>query len=150
METPDKLLIEIKKEFYSYRNGIVADALKKIYEPSTIIYGLRVPQFMEIAGKLPKDNNLALTLWNDTNVRESRILALFVLNPESVEFITAQQLFLSIKNREEADFLSFKVLGKLPFAEKLYKDLIPKIKNNDLLEYALVMFKKNIDRYIKK
>ena len=69
------LIKEIKRDFFVYRNGIVAAALKKIYDTNILIYGLNVPQFIELAKKYPKDLELGNCLWQDKVCRESRLFS---------------------------------------------------------------------------
>lgn len=101
---------QIKHEFLAFRNGIVADTLRKAGYPFSIIFGLQLPQLKEIAAQIGKDKELGLKLWQDENVRESRILALLVLPPEEVSFDEAIYLALTIRSREEADLLPFLLL----------------------------------------
>ena len=96
----DTLLQDIKKDFYRYRNGIVAESLRKLYDPDVLIFGLTVPQLMEIARKYPKDLKLGLQLWKDKKTRESRLLALYLIPVALLEKETAREMFLDIRNFE--------------------------------------------------
>ena len=69
---------DIKKEFFAFRNGITADILRKAGMPYKIIFGLQVPQIAQIARGHKPDMELADRLWNDTEVRESRLLATYL------------------------------------------------------------------------
>lgn len=138
------MIQEIKKEFYRYRNGIIAEALKKIYPEGTLIFGILIPQLKDIASKYPKDLTLGLELWEDTTCRESRLLALFIIPSEKIDFETALKLFSEVKSSEEGDFLAFKVLKNLPFAEELYLELNARTTDKPLEAYTLEMFRKNI------
>lgn len=111
----------IKKEFFAYRNGIVADALRKGGSKSEIIFGLQIPQIAEIAKNLPHSVELADTLWNDSKVRESRLLAAYLYPPEGMSEKKALELVAEVSDREQADILSFRLLKKLPCAEELYE-----------------------------
>lgn len=137
-------LVQIKKDFFVYRNGIVADALKKIYPQDKLIYGLTVPQFMEIAKKYPKDLTLALKLWEDKKTRESRLLALYLLPTDELDMEGAKNMILDVESTEEAEFLAFRVLKKLPFSENLLKEMENQNLEEKNLQYCLEMFKKNL------
>ena len=141
----DTLLQDIKKDFYRYRNGIVAESLRKLYDPDVLIFGLTVPQLMEIARKYPKDLNLGLQLWKDKKTRESRLLALYLIPVALLEKETAREMFLDIRNFEEADFLTFRILRNTSYSEELYNDLCKKNLYDPNLKYGLTMFKKNLD-----
>ena len=141
----DTLLQDIKKDFYRYRNGIVAESLRKLYDPDVLIFGLTVPQLMEIARKYPKDLKLGLQLWKDKKTRESRLLALYLIPVALLEKETAREMFLDIRNFEEADFLTFRILRNTSYSEELYNDLCKENLFDPNLKYGLTMFKKNLD-----
>ena len=141
----DTLLQDIKKDFYRYRNGIVAESLRKLYDPDVLIFGLTVPQLMEIARKYPKDLKLGLQLWKDKKTRESRLLALYLIPVALLEKETAREMFLDIRNFEEADFLTFRILRNTSYSEELYNDLCKENLFDPKLKYGLTMFKKNLD-----
>lgn len=109
----------IKHEFMAYRNGIVADALRKAGQPYSIIFGLQLPQLSRIASNLAKSPELARELWRDKNIRESRLLAAWVFPPEELSKDEAEKMALDVLTREEADIISFRLLKKLPFAKEL-------------------------------
>ena len=144
MSDLESIVKEIKKDFFRFRNGIVAGSLKNLYEPGTMIFGLMQPQLMEISKKYPKDLELGLKLWADKTSRESRLFSLYILPPSLLDKQTAINIFLDVRNIEEADFLAFKILRHLPFAKELYKEL-ESLKMSQPAEYCLKMFKKNME-----
>lgn len=95
-----------------YRNGIVADALRP-GTPYSVIFGLQVPQLAGIARAHPQDPDLAMALWNDSKVRESRLLAVYLLPPAETTIETALALARSVQTREEADMLAFRLLKRM-------------------------------------
>lgn len=117
------MLKNIKKEFFAYRNGIVADALRKGGVTAEIIFGLQVPQIAEIARSLPRSMELADELWRDSKVRESRILAAYLFPAEEVDLDKALRLAEETADREQADMLSFRLLKKLPFAGRILSEI---------------------------
>ena len=71
----DKLR-EIRKEFFAFRNGIVADKLRKAGDPHGMIMGCLLVDVQGIAARFREsiDNAeqlaaIASELWNDTNSR---------------------------------------------------------------------------------
>lgn len=107
----------------AFRNGIVADTLRKAGLSYSVIFGLQLPQIAQIARQLPVDQDLAMKLWDDENVRESRLLACWLFNPDETLFDTALKLASSVKSREESDILSFRLLRRLPYAQQLAESL---------------------------
>lgn len=104
----------IKHEFMAFRNGIIADTLRKAGSPFEIIFGLQLPQMKQIASQARKDRQLAEQLWADRKVRESRILALMLIPPEDVSFEEALSMTCDLRTREEADLLPFLLLRNTP------------------------------------
>lgn len=138
-------LQQIRKDFFSFRNGIVADSLKKIYDPATIIFGLQVPQIIELSRKYPKDIDLAKALWEDRNTRESRLLALYLMPVDKVDKSYALYLINSVNNPEIAEFLAFKVLRLLPFASSLLDQMKAFEGLTSSGNHCLEMLKKNLE-----
>lgn len=116
-------LQEIKKEFFTYRNGAVADTLRKAGMPYAVIFGLNVPQLGDIARRVADKSEerdaLGRQLWADTKVRESRLLACWVLDPVKLSQEEAAEMMAAVQTREEADILAFRLLRRLPYAEEL-------------------------------
>lgn len=117
-------LKDIKKEFFAMRNGIVADVLRKGGEPYKVIFGLQIPQIAAIAKALPRSMELAEALWNDSDVRESRILATYLFPPSLVDISLAERLVAEAVCAEEADMLSFRLFRNLEFAPQLLERII--------------------------
>lgn len=139
------LLAQIKKDFFKFRNGVVADALKKIYPEGKIIYGLTVPQFQELSRIYSKDLNLGLTLWEDKKNRESRLMSLYILPPQELTKEVAIMMINDVESIEEGDFLAFKILRYLPFAKELYQEMKERDISNSMVNHCLEMFRRNIN-----
>ena len=146
MENNDYTISQIKKEFYRFRNGLLAESLKKLPDAKKIIFGLNVPQFMELSQKFPKDFNLAMQLWMDKDCRESRLLSLYLLPVTLVDTDTAQKLILEVENAEEAEFLAFRILRKIKNAREIYSIITRAEELKGPPAYCITMFKKNLDQ----
>lgn len=145
MDNLDNLVKEIKQDFFKYRNGIIAEGLRKLYPEGTIIFGLIVPQFMEMAKKYPHQPELAFRLWHEEKSRESRLFALYILPAELLNEDDALALINSVRSQEEAEFLAFRILRHLPFANHLLSAYDPLYENIDSLQgYTFFMLKKNL------
>ena len=145
MENIETLLKDIKNNFYRFRNGIIANSMRVLYPKGKMIFGLNVPQFIELSSLYPKSRDLAKALWDDNSSRETRLLALYLFPPSSITFPDIIELMESLESTEQADFLAFKVLRNIPDPKEVYNELI-KIKfTNPLSNYAINMFQKNIE-----
>lgn len=118
-----ELVRSIKKEFLTYRNGIVAETLRKAGLDYKLIFGLQLPQISQIALRLPHIPELAQALWDDSSVRESRLLACYLFDPGYIDMQKAISLANEVNNSEEADILSFRLLKRLPSAADLAESL---------------------------
>lgn len=146
MDKENNLTLQaIKKDFFLFRNGIIAESLRKLYKDGVIIFGLNVPQFMDLAKKYPKEKDLAMQLWNDSKCRESRLFALYLLPHEQLNYEEAQDMINQVESTEQAEFLAFRVLRRLSFAKNLLEDL----KTNSLEPipgYCIQMLEKNLSQ----
>lgn len=113
------MIKEIKKEFFAFRNGIVADALRKAGMPYKVIFGLQVPQLAQIARAYEPSTELADQLWEDKDVRESRLLAAYLFPIDRISEEKAIELMRSVQTPEESDMLAFRLLKRLPYAVEL-------------------------------
>ena len=118
----DQIVKDIKQRFFAFRNGILADALRR-HSGYSVIFGLQVPQLAEIARDLKQDMALAERLWSETHVRESRLLASYLFPPAEVSMETAVRLAAEAANEEEADMLAFRLFKRLPFAAELLEQM---------------------------
>lgn len=112
---------EIKKLFFTYRNGAVADTLRRYGIPHKVIFGLQIPQLAAIARELqfgtPADREAAADkLWADREVRESRLLACYLFDPQTITLDKALELACDTRTQEESDMLAFLLLKHLPDA----------------------------------
>ena len=140
-----KKISEIKHLFMVYRNGIVADALRKAGMPYDYIFGLQLPQIAQIAKENTPSPELANALWNDHKVRESRLLACYLF-PKEMPVENVIRIIESLQTREEAEILSFKFLRFHEKANQILKILKEKKEsaNSNLIEYCADIFEKNL------
>ena len=82
METSktQEILRGIRKEFFAYRNGIIADKMRKAGDPHPMMMGCLLVDIMTITRQVREtvgDNEqlaaIASELWTDTNSRECRL-----------------------------------------------------------------------------
>lgn len=145
MQPDNTDLRPIKHLFMTFRNGIVADALRKAGEPYGVIFGLQIPQLSEIARGLTPSVSLARTLWADSNVRESRLLACWLFPVEELSAPQAVELALSVITREEADLLPFRLLRRHPQAAAI-AEMIEQQAATPLQHYAAEALRRNLNQ----
>lgn len=119
----EETLRQIKQLFFTYRNGALADTLRDAGHPCAVIFGLMIPQIAEIARSLKPSLELAQRLWDDTGVRESRILATYLFPAAEVTKEHALRLASEVRNAEEADMLAFRLLKRLPDTRRLLEEI---------------------------
>lgn len=118
----------------AYRNGIVADTLRKAGQPYGVIFGLQLPQLSEIARDSSSSVDIARNLWAERNVRESRLLATYLFPIESLDIKEAISMGSDVITREEADVLAFRLLRRHPNAVNIAEKLLE--SDNPLVHYA--------------
>lgn len=126
--TPDpeikEYVSEAKRNFFVFRDGLTADVLRRGGVPHTCIFGLQVPRISQVAsrfGSLPAERKrmLARCLWEDADVRESRLLACWLMDSADLSHDDALALASSVRSQEEADILVFRVLSRIPDRKSL-------------------------------
>ena len=124
-------LREIRKEFFAFRNGIVADKLRKAGDPHGMIMGCLLVDVQGIAQRQREaigDNSVlkavAQELWSDTNSRECRLAAPMLYPAEEMSLEEARQWCESVETVEIADNLCHKLLRHLDNADGLFRQLI--------------------------
>jgi hypothetical protein len=132
---------EIRKEFFAYRNGIVADKLRKAGDPHPVIMGCLLVDVMSITGRVRQEINddahlqsLAQELWNDTNSRECRLAAPMLYPAPLMTHDTDLQWCDAVETAEVADNLCHKLLRHRPDADTLFRQLI--VDDRALVKYT--------------
>ena len=134
METEMSRLQLVKRSLYAMRNGVVADTLRKAGCPHRIVFGLNLPQIADIAREFGPDNELADTLWADTALRESVLLAPMLYEREDYPEDKSRQMCSQLMWHEDADILCFKLLRYQPYAPQLAEWLCT--ADSPLMRYA--------------
>lgn len=141
----EKILSQIKRDFFCYRNGLVADGIRKIYPVGTQIFGLTLPQLSEIAKKYPKNLDLGLSLWTEKNTRESRLLALYLIPPLEISSNQLVEMINDVRSIEEAELLPFKILRYSNYRNSILESFKDSDSKNDLVKHCIKMFQKNLN-----
>ena len=132
---------EIRKEFFAYRNGIVADTLRKAGDPHTIVMGCLLADIMDITARTREAVNdesqlqaLAQELWDDINSRECRLAAPMLYPAPLMTLDKALDWCQSVETTEIADNLCHKLLRHLSDADALFRQLIA--EDRPLVKYT--------------
>lgn len=114
----------VKRRMYAMRNGVIADALRKGGSPFRVIFGLNLPQLVEIAAGMGKDIDIARRLWANTATRESMLLAPMLMPSEDFTMEEAVEWCRQVPACEVADILCHRLLRHEPYALELARLLI--------------------------
>lgn len=135
---------EIKQLLYAYRNGVVADSLRKSGDPHYLILGLIIPQISQVAALIGSDSETAKELWNCKSSRECRLLATMVHPIESFNEDLSKQWLDDCQNTEEIDILCLKLIGRAQFAVKLFKQLCTDYSDSTTSSYKILRLATNL------
>lgn len=113
----------VKRRFFAMRNGIIADTLRKGGSPFRIIFGLNLPQIVEIAAEAPHTADFAQSLWDNSTTRESMLMAPMLYPRDQFDITTAREWVARIPACEIADILCHRLLRHMPYAMAFAEEL---------------------------
>lgn len=113
----------LKRRLYAMRNGIVADSMRHAGCPYRLIFGLNLPQLTEIAAVTGKSAEMAESLWNDSDLRESALIAPMIYPVEALTPEKALEIARKSRWVEDADIISHRLLSRTPFAAETAETL---------------------------
>lgn len=125
------LLGELRRE----RNGAVADAMCLCGKPYGLNYGVSLPTLRRIARAETPDHDFARYLYVQ-DVRELRLAALYIAQPERVTMDEAVFWAAGIVNSEVAEEASFALLSRVGVLPELFRNWITA---SPLLQYAALL-----------
>lgn len=114
----------VKRRLFAMRNGALADNMRRAGAPYRIIFGVNLPQLVEIANDFQPSEQLAEQLWANTTTRESLLLAPMLYPIDSLDYDTALRWGRSVVSPEVADILCHRLLRKKDFADELADELV--------------------------
>lgn len=126
----------VKRRFFAMRNGAVADNMRRHGANYRIIFGLNLPQIVEIAAETPHSVELAEALWKNQSTRESMLMAPMIYPREEFSFETACQWATEVPTAEVADVLCHRMLRHAPYAWDLAMSLV---KSSVVMERYLAL-----------
>lgn len=117
-------------------NGAVADAMRYYGGKYGLNYGVSLPTLRSIATAEQRDHSLAQYLYKQ-QVRELRLAALHIAEPEKVTLSEADFWAAGVVNSEVAEEMSFALLCKAADAKLIIEEWSK--SNNEFLTYAALM-----------
>lgn len=142
---------EIKHKFFLFRNGVVSDTLRRSGMPYKVIFGIEIPRIAEIARSLTPSKEMADALWNDRDVRESRLLATYIYPIVELSEQDCVDLARSTRTVEECDMLAFRIFKRLDNPTQLLKALQDNIseatteEEADALKRSAIALKRHLE-----
>ena len=122
LSLPEKIRA-IKKDLRLAMNGVVSTLQRNQGLNYKINFGVEIPRLKGIAAKYEKDEELAISLWND-NIRECKMLAIFLL-PEECYSNIIDKWIAEVPYTEIADHLAKEILCKIPDIEESSASWLP-------------------------
>lgn len=132
----------IKRRFFAMRNGIIADTLRKAGLDYRMIFGLNLPQVVEIADEQPHEAALAEEMWADRRTRESMLLAPMLYPRGEMSGDTARRWLAEAPTVEVADVLCLKLLRYVDGAFGLAVDAMT--SDRDMTRYTALRLMFNL------
>lgn len=133
----------IKRRFFALRNGDIAAVLRKSGSPYRIIFGLQLPQIVEVASATGTDAEMAERLWANDSTRESRLMAPMVADRTEFSPADAKRWIASLMSVEETDILCHRLLRHLSFAPELVEEFAAD-GNDDMRRYLALRLARNL------
>lgn len=124
------------------RNGAVADSLRRQGAPYRIIFGLNLPQIVEIARDFGPDAELALELRANVTTRESMLIAPMLFPVENLTPDLAVEWLLDAPTTEVIDIACLKLLKHVADADTVIRRLAD--SSTPLHRYAAIRLGANI------
>lgn len=113
----------VKRRFFAMRNGVIADVLRCAGSPFRIIFGLNLPQIVDIARQTGIDPDLGRALWANATTRESQLLAPMLMDASAFSEDEARSWVGAVNTVEVADVLCHRLLRHVQYAVALANEL---------------------------
>lgn len=126
----------IKRHLFAMRNGVIADVLRRSGSPFKIIFGVNLPQLVEIAAETGPAEELAEQLWANTTTRESMLIAPMIFPRDKFSREKAMQWISTVPCAEVADVLCHRLLRHQDYALDLAGELVADSSRPDMERYT--------------
>lgn len=132
----------LKRRFFAMRNGAVGDSMRRSGAPYRIIFGLNMPQIVEIASEFGPDLLLAQELKNNTATRESLLIAPMLFPRKELTNDIAREWLTTAITPEVIDVACLKLMRYVPDPGILIDELYD--SERDLDRYAALRLGANV------
>ncbi|MCC8038926.1 MAG: DNA alkylation repair protein [Bacteroidales bacterium] len=112
----------LKRRLFAMRNGALGEQMRRSGAPYRIIFGVNLPQLVEIARDYAPDRELAEQLRANVTTRESMLLAPMIYPREELDYATALAWLREVSTPEVADILCHRLLRHMPWAWDLAQE----------------------------
>lgn len=130
----------VKRRFFAMRNGAVADNMRRHGANYRIIFGLNLPQIIEIAHETPANATLAEALWKNQSTRESMLMAPMIYPHDEFGFETACRWVSEVPAAEVGDVLCHRLLRHKDYAWQLAVAMVKSSKAMERYVSLRLMF----------
>lgn len=126
------------------QNGDISRIMNRMGLLYRYNFGVSIPQLRELAGKYNPDQEVSNLLFTQ-NIREAKILASIMSQPEKITQQQALDISSEIKNQELVEQFSRNVFSKLPFINQLLDIWITGDSWNKILTFYSIGWKFKTD-----
>lgn len=112
-----EIVKEIKQSFRLMMNGVVANSMRTKGVDYKLNWGVSLPELKSMAAKFGRNRELATALWKE-NIRECKILATFIMPPESMTEVLTSEWMKQICTQEMAEIASLNLLQNINGCER--------------------------------
>ncbi len=132
----------LKRRFFAMRNGAVADSLRRQGADYRIIFGLNLPQLVDIAREFGPDIDLARQLRDNVATRESMLVAPMLFPVEELTLEEADKWLSGCVSTEVIDIACLKLFKYHPEAVQLVE--LQVAADHSLAMYAALRLSANL------
>lgn len=138
----------LKRRLFAMRNGALAENMRRQGAKYRIIFGVNLPQLIEIASETPKSVQLAQALWDNQTTRESMLIAPMLYPREKFDIEDARKWIATVPTAEVCDIFCHKLLRYMNYALQIVSEI--KDSENEMKRYTAIrllfnLLPKNLD-----
>lgn len=126
----------LKRRLFAMRNGALAENMRRQGAKYRIIFGVNLPQLIEIASETPKSAQLAQALWDNQTTRESMLIAPMLFPQEKFDIEVARKWISTVTTPEVCDIFCHKLLRYMNYALQIVSEI--KDSENEMKRYTAI------------
>jgi 3-methyladenine DNA glycosylase AlkD len=133
MEEVARIYMQIENDFLKFQNGVISHDMKQAGIEYKINYGVSISDIDKMAEPLSRNNNLAFYCWKK-EIRESKLLALRLIDYKTIDKTQINDLLAGITNIELAEQVASLFFVNLPDNLIFFDDIFH--FGNEFVAYA--------------